>query len=108
MKIEIVVEEDALYEARKLFKDKEEFIRLLNRFGKCYRENDRRYICPIMCTDKAWWRFKDRLTNTRTVFVEERYRNGVTLVVLHVLPRTGGTYDVIKWLWESGKEIVYH
>lgn len=101
MKIQIEIEESALEEARQLFRTNQDFIDMLNRMGRAYRFNDRRYIGCIACTAGNWKRYKDCLSKTRSAFVEEYSQNCVTLVVLHVLPRTELTYEIFQWLFES-------
>jgi|SRR5690606_3431840 hypothetical protein len=100
MKIEIEVEDDAIAEAKQIFKTNRDFIDMLNRMGSAYKRHDRRYIGHIACTGGDWKRYKDWLTRTRTAFVEERHGSTIVLVVKHVLPRTDMTYEVFKWLWE--------
>jgi len=102
MRVQIEVEESALEEARQLFRTNQDFIDMLNRMGRAYKSNDRRYICRIACTEAHWWRFKDCISNTRAAFVQEWNRGNVTLVVLHVLPRTDLTYEIFQLLFECG------
>lgn len=105
MKLRIEVEKDAIEEARQLFKDNRELIALLNRLGRVYsdREQRRRWVCHIACTDGEWMRFKDMMTHTRTAFVREYDRGTTLLVVKHILPRTDWTYEVFFWLWSAAK-----
>lgn len=101
MRIEIEVTDDAIAEAKQIFKSNLQFIDMLNRFGCAYKRNDRRYIGHIACTNGDWWRFKDCISKTRSAFVIERQNGKTVLVVLHVLPRSELTYDIFGWLWSS-------
>lgn len=100
--VTIEVEDSALEEARQIFANNKEFVAMLRRMHTKFIQHDRVYICRIACTNGQWKRYKDVLTNTRAVFIEEKSPGHITLVVKHVLPRTDLTYEIFKWLFECG------